>query len=127
MHLSSEETEAALYCVTELVDRRHRAGVPVPAWMIALSRKLNLASIMSADGHETGCDETQLQQDKLIGTTEAGKILHLHPRQVRRLAADLDGEQLNGAWIFKHSTVTEYAHERDTHGRHSRSIQATPA
>lgn len=127
MRLSAEETEAALYCVTELVDRRHRAGVPVPGWMVTLSRKLNLASVMSQSGHESGSEGGELESEhKLIGTQAAAQILGLHPRQVRRLAADLDGEQPNGTWIFKQATVIDYAEGR-ARGRHCRSVQAASA
>jgi hypothetical protein len=124
--LTPREVEAALYCVNELVDRRARAGIPVPEWMRRLGRKLNLASLMSDDGHEIGSGGEALDSKTLISTTEAAYILGLSTRQVTRLAADLDGENHGGVWVFKRSTVVEYAQER-INGPNSGGVRAASA
>ncbi|GAB3228223.1 hypothetical protein [Mycolicibacterium hippocampi] len=123
MNLSEDETQAALYCVTELVDRRRRAGVPVPNWMTKLGMRLKLASLMSPSGHESGCSETESEADRLIGTSEAATILQMTERHTRRIASDLDGEYIAGRLVFNLFTVTEYAQEK-RNGRSGRSIRA---
>jgi hypothetical protein len=126
VRLSPDDIERALYCVSELVDRRARAGIPVPEWMRRLGRQLNLASLMSCDGHETCSAGEALDAETLISTTEAAEILGLSTRHVTRLATDLDGENLGGVWVFKRSTVVEYAQER-TSGQHCGSVRAASA
>ena len=109
MNLSGDDTERALYCVVELIEYRRRFGVPIPGWMLRLHQRFDLASLTSPSGHETVCDEPQLNTEVLIGSREAANILGLSTRHVRRLAADLDGERRGRDWWFKTSTVTEYA------------------
>ncbi|WP_141213961.1 helix-turn-helix domain-containing protein [Mycobacterium marinum] len=112
MRLSDDETEAALYCAMELIDRRRRAGVPVPSWMIRLAHRLDLTSALSPRGHEIDSGSESLESDLLVGSREAADILGLSTRQVRRLAPDLDGEAIGGRIVFKRSTVIEYAEGR---------------
>lgn len=126
MKLTDDETEAALYCCNELIDRRRRAGVPVPAWMIQLARRLDLTSALSSTGHESGGGSESLNSDLHVGSREAAAILGLSTRTVRRLAPDLDGQIIGGRMVFKRSTVVEYAEGRRD-GRHSRSIRTAPS
>ena len=53
MRLSGGDIEGALYCVTELIDRRRRANVPVPDWMVRIGRRFNQASLSLADMNPT--------------------------------------------------------------------------
>jgi hypothetical protein len=125
VNLSGEDIEGALYCVTELVARRCRAGVPVPKWMIDLARQFDQASLMSPSGRESEGAGAELDPERLIGTTEAARILGVSPRQVRRIADDLDVETIGRRGkAFRHSTVAQYAEER--RGRHSGSVRAVP-
>lgn len=112
MRLSDDETEAALYCCNELIDRRRRAGVQVPGWMIRLARRLDLTSALSPRGHESGSNSASLESDLLVGSREAAGILGLSTRQTRRLAPDLGGETIGGRLVFKRSAVIEYAEGR---------------
>jgi hypothetical protein len=125
VNLSGGDVEGALYCVNELVARRCRAGVPVPEWMRDLGRQFDRASLaMSPRGHESEGTAAELDPERLIGTTEAARILGVSPRQVRRIAKDLDVETPGGRMAFRHSTVAEYAEEK--RGRHSASVRAVP-
>lgn len=126
MNLSGDDIEGALYCVNELVDRRGRAGEPVPDWMRDLASQFDRASLtMSPSGHESADAGAELDPERLIGTTEAARILGVSPRQVRRIANDLDVETIGRRGkTFRHSTVTEYAKEK--RGRHSGGIRAVP-
>jgi hypothetical protein len=112
VNLSDDDTEWALYCVNELVDRRRRAGVPVLHRMVKLARRLDFAALMSRTGHESDVGATELEAECLIGSREAAAFLGLSTRQVRRLTADLDGEIVGGRLVFRRSTVVEYAEEK---------------
>lgn len=112
MRLNNDETEWALYCVNELVDRRRRAGIPVPQRMVELARRLDFAALMSASGHELDSDATESEGPVRIGPREAAELLGLSTRQLRRLAADLDGEMIGGRRIYNLRTVSEYAEEK---------------
>ncbi|CAM4228709.1 hypothetical protein MB901379_03586 [Mycobacterium basiliense] len=117
MKLSEDEAEQALYCANELIDRRRGAGVPVPAWMIRLARRLDLTSAVSPRGHEIDSGSAALEPEHLIGSKEAAAILGLSTRQTRRLRSDLDGEMISDRLYFNRDTVVEYAEER-LNGRH---------
>lgn len=114
MRLSDDDVERALFCVNEVVGSRLRADVPVPWWMWQLANRLDLSSLtsgMSPSGHESDGGSEALETS-LIGTQEAANLLGLSTRHVRRLAADLDGENVRGRMVFKRSTVVEYAQEK---------------
>lgn len=125
MNLSGDEVQAALYCCNELIDRRARAGIPVPSWMARLAGHLNLAALVSDVGHETISDPTALETQDLIGSVRAAELLGISPRQLQRIATDLDGQKVCGRWAFQESIVREYAKGRDN-GRHRRRVQAAP-
>lgn len=44
----------------------------------------------------------------LIGTPEAARILGCTRQHVRRLVADLDGQQVSGRWCFERDVVVAY-------------------
>lgn len=123
MNLSGDDLQGALYCCNELIDRRARAGIPVPSWMARLAGHLNLAALVSDAGHETSSEPTSLESEELIGSVQAALLLGISPRQLQRLAADLDGQKVCGRWAFQASIVREYAKGRDD-GRHRRRVQA---
>ncbi|WP_199253858.1 helix-turn-helix domain-containing protein [Mycolicibacterium mengxianglii] len=113
MRLSNSEIEEALFCVNEVIGWRQRFHQPAPSWMVQLARRFNTASLMSDTGHETGCDEPELESEfLLIGSTEAAEILGLTTRHLGRLARDLDGEKISNRWLFNRNTVIEYAKEK---------------
>ncbi|BCO47757.1 hypothetical protein [Mycobacterium intracellulare] len=67
---------------------------------------------MSRSRHESSCEAEQ-SKDVQITAREAAAILGLSKRQCQRLAADLDGQLVDGRWQFGRSTVVEYAKERN--------------
>ena len=48
-----------------------------------------------------------------VSTNEAARILGRSARQVRRIAATLDGRRIGGAWWFDRQTVTDYRNEQN--------------
>ncbi|AHC27822.1 MULTISPECIES: helix-turn-helix domain-containing protein [Mycobacteriaceae] len=120
MRFTDDDIAALLYCVTELVDRRARSGVNIPAWMLKLSARLDLTSALSARDHKLQSVGAALESEignSFVGTREAAKLLGLTEASVRRLATDLDGQKVGRDWVFKLSTVLQYAEER-SNGRH---------
>ncbi|WP_157561127.1 helix-turn-helix domain-containing protein [Mycobacterium sp. E802] len=116
--MSDDDIEHLLFAVNEALSFRQRHHMPILPWMIPLANRFNLTSLtsgMSPTGHESDSGSSALESS-LIGTNEAADLLGLSTRQVRRLTADLDGENISGRIVFKRSTVTEYAQER-RHGR----------
>lgn len=82
--------------------------------MDRLGKLFDLASLTSggsASGHESQSAEAQSGL-RLIGTVEAAHLLGQSSRQVRRLAADLDGQKIGRDWYFNYDTVIEYAKAR---------------
>lgn len=102
MNLTEHQARAARYCVAEVVRRRLLSGAPVPPWMRTLHQHLS-----TADGTEY--QAVQQQSEAMIDTAEAAKILGCTARYVRRIAADLDGQNIAGRWIFNRRNVTDYA------------------
>ncbi|BAD55088.1 helix-turn-helix domain-containing protein [Nocardia farcinica] len=111
VRLRVEELHGARYCASELVRRFNDSGRPVPDWLRRLDSRLDLEiqTLMSDDGQQSSTDEPD---SELVGTAEAAKILGLSARQVRRLAADLDGQRMGRELIFRRAAVTEYAAAR---------------
>jgi hypothetical protein len=52
------------------------------------------------------------QNVEVIAVAEAGRLLGLSPRQVRRLAPELDGRKVAGHWTFDALTVAAVAADR---------------
>ncbi|WP_396836810.1 helix-turn-helix domain-containing protein [Mycobacterium sp. ITM-2016-00318] len=67
---------------------------------------------MSANGHQLDCAAAQLELSVVVSAREAAHILGCTTRHVRRLAADLEGEEVGGRWLFSRSAVEAYAKGR---------------
>jgi hypothetical protein len=94
--------------------------------MVHLARRLDLTSALSACGHESDSGSESLEPGILIGPRETANLLGLSTRQVRRLAEDLNGEEIGGGRrVYRLLTVVEYAEGRKN-GRSGRGIRATP-
>ena len=94
------------YATRDLLTRRKLWGHPIPPGMDALERRLQAA--MSADGHDSGGGAAELKQENtLIGAVEAATILGCSARHVRRIAADLDGQRVEGQWVFRRQDVAD--------------------
>lgn len=107
IELTDDQARAALYCVSEVLRRKVIGGKPVGHWL------RDVHEALSARGHET--DGEQLRSSDLIDTKEAAHMLDCHPRSIRRIAAELDGEIVAGRWCFTRSAVAEYAQARKDH------------
>ena len=95
-----------------------RDGIRLGHWFDDLTCALDAA--MSDLGHadvDTRPSVPQsLSTDKRIGTKEAAAMIGLSERQVRRIAASLDGNQLpSGAWHFDADAVAAYALAKEAH------------
>ena len=105
-----------LVWVNELIRRRRAVGAQVDAEMLSMAQRMDLQVLsrgMSGVGHESGGHGSALADD-LIGTREAARILGLSDRQVRRLAADLDGEKVVGRTLFRRSSVIDYQQAKES-------------
>ncbi|MGV0624964.1 helix-turn-helix domain-containing protein [Mycolicibacter minnesotensis] len=110
MEISASQARLIRDVVAEVMLNRQRHGQPIP------DRLRDLVLYVSACGHETSSTGTSLSQenDDMIDTEQAAKILDVSIRHIRRLASDLDGRKPNGRWLFHRNTVTEYSDARAT-------------
>ena len=107
MDVTDGQARLIHYVTAEFVRRRQLTGQPIPNQV----RRL----LTEVSAHGTSVRESEPDSDvDLIDTAEAAQILHCSTRRIRRIAADLDGEQVAGRWIFHRVIVTEYAHLKET-------------
>lgn len=105
---TQRDLELLCYATRDLMTRRKLGGCPIPPGMAVLDQRLQGA--MSARGRELGRAPAQLKhEDILIGATEAATILGCTARHVRRIAADLEGQCVEGVWVFRRQNVVDYA------------------
>lgn len=107
---SDHDIRLIRYAVCDLVARRQLHRNPIPPGMDALERRLQAA--MSADGHEFSSGAADLSLDILIGAEEAATLLGCTARHVRRIAADLEGQCVQGQWVFRRQDVVDYANAK---------------
>ncbi|MDO3647681.1 hypothetical protein [Nocardia mangyaensis] len=107
MNLREVEVYAAYCCVAEFVHRRRRSGIPIPDPVRSLLARLDASRLLGP--------EPPPPAEELIDVRAAAEILGRTTRQVRRLAASLDGVRVGDRprWVFQRSVVEEYAAERD--------------
>lgn len=109
MTFSQRDLALLCYATRDLLTRRKLWGHPIPPGMDALERRLQA---MSADGHESSSGAAELKQNTLIGAVEAATILGCSARHVRRIAADLEGQHVEGQWVFRRQDVAAYANAK---------------
>jgi hypothetical protein len=107
LSLAGDDLESAVYVVGRFIDGLRAGAPPVPKQVTDWCLKVRLAWEMSADGHENADGAEELDRE-LIDTTEVASILNVTPRQVRRMANDLDGRKHGGMWLFPRQTVIDY-------------------
>ena len=73
--------------------------------------RTTLAQALRDDLADDRHEGTHLQGLEECGS-EPPDILQTSKRQVARIAADLDGELVDGRWLFKEATVRAYAEAR---------------
>jgi hypothetical protein len=105
VRLTCDEVEAALYALHDLVYRRTLAGRSIPKEVKGLYYRLCAGS---EDGTENISGPPELETEELIGTAEAANILACSREWVRRIASDLDGQVVEGRWVFPRRSVVEY-------------------
>lgn len=95
----------ALHCA-ELVATALYRGCQVPPWLIAHIEECR-SNPVSAAGHQIDSASEQLTHE-LIDAAQAGELLGLSERQVRRRHADWDGRLVAGRYLFNRRTVLDY-------------------
>lgn len=106
LRLTDNDLEAALFALTDVVDRRRLCGLPIPSAVVALRQKLEIASACGTEN----CSEAEPLVNDLIDSDEAARILGCTPRWVTKIGSDLDGKQVaGGRWIFHRRAVIDYA------------------
>jgi hypothetical protein len=116
MSLGGDDLRANLYCCAEVIRSRQRSGRPVPAWLRAHFSRLENQLRMSLCGHKIDCAARQDGQSShadWISTAEAARHLGLSPRQVQRLALELDAQRVGSRLLFDREEVIMYARRRD--------------
>ncbi|WP_280314450.1 hypothetical protein [Nocardia wallacei] len=108
MKLTELEVAFAHRLLYRDLQQRQRAHAGIP-----LELKYFLGRLDHAMRHPEEDDDGPDIESEEIGTREAAGILGCSTRQVRYLAADLDGIRIGRDWIFSRRTVEEYA---DAHG-----------
>ena len=104
------DLELLCYATRDLLTRRKLGGRPIPPGMDALERRLQAA--MSVGGHESDSSAAELNQNALIGAVEAATLLGCSARHVRRIASDLEGQRVEGQWVFRRQDVAAYANAK---------------
>ncbi|WP_448221954.1 hypothetical protein [Gordonia iterans] len=104
MEISTDQAALVRYVTAEFVRRRQLCGQPIP------ERVRRLLAEVSAHGtsHRDTEPDSKSEND-LIDTAQAAQIIGVSTRRIRGIAADLDGQQIAGRWVFARRAVTEYA------------------
>ena len=104
MEVTPEQAALLRYVLAEFTRRRQLCGQPIPR---QVRRLIGEVSVSGTSPREVEPDS------ELIDTTEAARLLHCTPRNVRRIASDLDGHQIAGRWVFHRADVIEYAQHKE--------------
>lgn len=113
--LQNIAVQDAYYLLSAGLRATRRGGVAVPGRFLQLQAELASAAAevrASADGHNDVAPpvaQAQSTCEDSIGTREAANALQLSPRQVQRIARDLDGRFVGGCWVFDRLAVHSYA------------------
>jgi len=125
VNLDGELLRAAMFVTAEACRTRALAGRPIPGSLRRLHERLDVAVRVSASGPDDEQDRAASELVEMIDTAEAAVMLGKSTRQVRRIAADLDGKFVAGRWLFSRAAVTEYA-EAKRDGRHAGGNGSAP-
>lgn len=114
MTLTPRQWRHALFCAAEELRARQAGKPPGPQpWNAELLRALELEIAVSESGRDSADAQQDSEVDRWITARQAADILGLSKRQTQRLAADLQGERVDGRWQFRRSTVMAYAEGRE--------------
>ena len=106
MDVTAEQSRLLVYVIAEFIRRRQITGQPIP------ERVRGLLRAVSAHGTDEAAPAPESEPADLIDSEQAAQILGCSTRRIRRIAADLDGEQISGRWIFHRHNVIEYARNK---------------
>lgn len=113
MTFTRDELRQLLYCAATELRARAQGKPPGPQpWLAKLVHRLELEVAVSESRHVSDGETAQSNTEVRISAREAATMLGISKRQVQRLAADLDGEIIDGRWLFRRPTVNEYAEGR---------------
>ena len=110
MTFTEHDLKLLCYATRDLLTRRKLGGRPIPPGMDALERRLR--ATMSVGGHESDSSAAELNRNALIGAVEAATLLGCSARHVRRIASDLEGQRVEGQWVFRRQDVAAYANAK---------------
>ncbi|MGB3699313.1 MAG: hypothetical protein WBA05_17940 [Gordonia sp. (in: high G+C Gram-positive bacteria)] len=105
MDVTAEQARMLAFVIAEFIRRRQITGQPIP------DRVRGLLRAVSAHGTAEPVAPQESPAD-LIDSEQAAQICGCSSRRIRRIAADLDGEQIAGRWIFHRHNVIEYARNK---------------
>lgn len=116
IYSTKEEIAALLSLVDAGYRARHRNGYTTTPMQKSIHGQITGAfHHMTHTGHADVPPPTTLADSPPVDTlttAQAAKILGISPRQLRRLAKDLDGQQRGGVWHYPETRVHEYAQHR---------------
>lgn len=98
----------SLHCAQLVATTLYRGIDPLPPWLLAHIEDCK-NKVTSGSGHQTDTITGELDYEFLIDAAEAGAMLRLSERQVRRRHADFDRKFIAGRWLFDQRTIAEYA------------------
>jgi hypothetical protein len=113
MLLDDEFLRASYYCVNEIIHSRRRTGAPIPAWMRRHYNQLdNQIKALAPRGalvveNAGGVPQSQ-HAHGVIGSRQAGEMMGIPAREVRRHAEEWGGAFIAGRWLFSADNVVNY-------------------
>ena len=112
IEFGESDWRAAVYVASDVIRQRQLSGAPIPDWLRRHQFRCEQRLLMSRARQQFGGVVRKSEQDELIGVPEAGTILGWKPRRVQRNAADLGGQLVGSALVFRRSVVEDFANER---------------
>ncbi|MDP7731505.1 hypothetical protein [Mycobacterium sp. TY813] len=108
INVSDSQARLIRDLVAEAVLNRQRHGHPIP------DRVRDILRYVSVGGRpiEPVAPPLRQDQDDPINSDQAAEILDCSTRHIRRIATDLDGQNIGRRWVFSRRTVTDYAKAR---------------
>lgn len=113
--LSVRDARVALVCARFTAKRESSDGRRAAAALAAdLERELSACGRLTAAVADIGARSGSPEVNGVLSVAEAGVILSLGARQVRRLLVGglLRGEKVAGVWIIERASVDEVVEER---------------
>ncbi len=110
MNLDDTETRQLLYCCAAELRARAQGKPPgVQPWLTRLVRRLEQEVALASSRQDDATDQPfwDGDDDEWLGSAQVARVLGWSLRTVQRRAADLDGQKVGGAWVFREDVVRE--------------------